>query len=121
MTKMTKKVALNLAIEALEGNTEAVEVLQNMVAQLEKRNSAERKPTKTQKENEGVKSAILDTLTEEGQQCKEIAKVVGITGQKCSALLSQLVKANLAEKYTEKGVTYFKVADGYFKVKVEGE
>ena len=121
MTKMTKKVALNLAIEALEDNTEAVEVLQNMVAQLEKRNSAERKPTKTQKENEGIKEAILETLTSEGQQCKDIADKVGISGQKCSALLSQLVDAKLAEKFSEKRVTYFKVADNYFKVEVEGE
>ena len=113
MTKMTKKVALGIAIEAIgESNAEAVEVLKNMVAQLEKRASAERKPTKAQLENEGVKSEILDVLTSEGKQCKDIAEVVGISGQKCSALLKQLVDAGKVEKYTEKRVTYFKVVEG---------
>lgn len=129
MTKMTYVQAIDYIInhgESVCGQedetfAEACDKLEALKATLVKRNSAEKKPTKTQKENEGIKSAILDTLTEEGQQCKEIAKVIGITGQKCSALLTQLVKANLAEKYAEKGVTYFKVADGYVKVEVEGE
>ena len=111
--KMTKKVALGIAIEAIgEKNPEAVEVLSKMVAQLEKRATGERKPSKTQVANEGVKAEILEVLTSEGTQCGEIAVKVGISGQKCSALLKQLVEAGLAEKFSEKRVTYFRAVEG---------
>jgi len=111
--KMTKKVALGIAIEAIgEKNPEAVEVLSKMVTQLEKRATGERKPSKTQVANEGVKAEILEVLTSEGAQCGEIAVKVGISGQKCSALLKQLVEAGLAEKFSEKRVTYFRAVEG---------
>ena len=129
MTKMTYVQAIDYILnhgESVCGQedetfAEACDKLEALKATLVKRNSAEKKPTKTQKENEGIKSAILDTLTSEGQQCKDIADKVGISGQKCSALLSQLVDAKLVEKFFEKHVTYFKMADSYFKVEVEGE
>lgn len=111
MTKMTYVNALEMAINGTLTD-EAVEKLRNLQAQLVKRASGERKPTKAQKANEGVKSEILGVLTTEGKQCKDIAEAVGISGQKCSALLSQLKDAGLVEKYTEKRVTYFKVVEG---------
>ena len=118
MTKMTYAMAIDYAICVLNGEetpieikcNEVIEKLETLKAQLAKRNSGERKPTKTQRENEGVKAEILEILSDEGKQCKDIAAVVGVTGQKCSALLKQMVEAGLAEKYTEKKVTYFKRA-----------
>lgn len=111
MTKMTYVNALEMAIN---GNitAEVTEKLTALKAQLEKRASGKRKPTKAQRENEGVKSKILAVLTSEGKQCKDIAEAVGISGQKCSALLNQLVDGGVAEKYTEKRVTYFKMVEG---------
>ena len=108
MTKMTYVNAINMAIE---GNMtdEVREKLEALKVQLEKRASGERKPSKTQRENEAVKATILSALTSEGRQCKDIAEEIGITGQKASALLKQLVDGGLAEKYTEKRVTYFRV------------
>lgn len=110
MTKLTYAMAIDSAIN---GNiTEEVrEKLEALKIQLAKRNSGERKPTKTQRENEGIKSDILGVLSGEGQQCKDIAEALGISGQKCSALLKQLVDAGQAVKYAEKRVTYFKVAE----------
>ena len=107
MTKLTYAMAIESAIN---GNItdEVREKLEALKTQLAKRNSGERKPTKTQRENEGVKAEILGVLSDEGMQCKAIAEAVGISGQKCSALLKQLVDAGLAEKYSEKRVTYFK-------------
>lgn len=107
MTKLTYAMAIDSAIN---GNItdEVREKLEALKTQLAKRNSGERKPTKTQRENEGVKTEILGVLSDEGKQCKDIAEAVGISGQKCSALLKQLVDAGLAEKYSEKRVTYFK-------------
>lgn len=113
MTKMTKKVALGVAIEAIGAtNDEAVTVLKNMIAQLDKRSGAERKPTKGQIENEGIKDTMLATLAESGaMRATELGSLCGITGQKASALLKQLVDAGKVSKYTEKRVTYFEVAE----------
>ena len=111
MTKMTYAIAID---NAINGNItdEVKEKLEALKTQLAKRNSGERKPTKTQRENEGIKGNILEALGGEGKQCKDIAEAVGISGQKCSALLKQLVDAGLAEKYSEKRVTYFKAVEG---------
>lgn len=110
---MTKMTYVNAIDNAINGNidVETVEKLQALKVQLEKRRSGERKPTKAQKENEGVKAEIVKALTAEGRQCKDIAETVGISGQKCSALLKQIVDAGQAEKYTEKRVTYFKAVE----------
>ena len=112
MTKMTYVNALDVVINGGEMTEEVKEKLTALKAQLEKRASGERKPTKAQKENEGIKAEILALLGAEGKQCKTIAEELGISGQKCSALLKQLVDGGVAEKYTEKRVTYFKVAEG---------
>jgi len=111
---MTKMTYVNAIENAINGTLteETIEKLQALKAQLVKRASGERKPTKVQRENEGVKSEILAVLTSEGKQCKEISEAVGISGQKCSALLKQLVESGVAEKYTEKRVTYFKAVEG---------
>ena len=118
MTKMTYAQALDTAINFLNENIQygddfsaTVEKLEALKTQLAKRSGAERKPTKAQVENEGIKARILETLTAEGQQCKAIAEALGISGQKCSALLKQMVDNGLAQKYTEKRVTYFKVVE----------
>lgn len=111
---MEKRMTYALAIDnAINGHLteEVVERLEVLKAQLAKRNSGEHKPTKAQRENEGVKAQILEVLTDEGKQCKDIAEAVGISGQKCSALLKQIVESGLAEKYTEKRVTYFKAVE----------
>lgn len=107
MNKMTYVQAIDFAIN---GNMtdEVVEKLNALKAQLAKRSTAERKPTKAQVANEGVKTDILALLTDEGKQCKDIAAEMGLSTQKVSALLKQLVDGGLAEKYTEKRVTYFK-------------
>lgn len=104
MTKMTYVQAIDYVL-GLVDNDEVAEKLEALKVQLGKR--AIRKPTKTQRENEDVKVAILDILTDEGQRCKDIAEPLGITGQKCAALLRQLVDAGLADKYVEKRTTYF--------------
>lgn len=111
MTKMTYAQALEIAIASVADEV-AVERLEALKAQLAKRNSGERKPTKTQKENEVIKGRILEVLTAEGRQCKDIASDVGISINKASALLKQLVESGLAEKYIEKRVTYFKAVEG---------
>lgn len=110
MTKMTYVEALAIAINALE-DAEAVEKLEALKAQLEKRN-ASRGQTKAQKANEGLKAEILAFVGEAGTvRAGDVATHFGVSGQKASALLNQLVKAEALEKFAEKKVTFFKVAE----------
>lgn len=122
MTKMTYAIAID---NAINGNItdEVREKLEALKVQLAKRNKGERKPTKTQRENEGLKAEVAEFLrhTLQGMQCKDIAAHFGVSGQKMSALLTQLVKAEIVEKYTEKRVTYFKAVDADEAQFLDGE
>ena len=110
MTKMTYVEALNVALEAVE-NAEVVEKLEALKAQLEKRN-ASKGQTKAQKANEGLKAEILAFVGEAGAvRAGDVAPQFDISGQKASALLNQLVKAEALEKFAEKKATFFKVAE----------
>lgn len=112
MTKMTYAVAID---NALNGNiTEEVrERLEALKASLAKRSSAERKPSKAQLENASLKEDIWAYVSENGaKRAMDVAGHFGISGQKASALLKQLVDTERLEKYSEKRVTYFKVAEG---------
>lgn len=129
-TKITYNSAINAAIRVLNGEKidNAFEVAEKLVAlgqQLEKRNSAKSgKPTKKQSENAEVKQKILDTLLmTEGKRCGEIAAEVGISGQKCSALLSQMYKAKEIARKTDKRIAYFAHvgAEGFFLYNPEAE
>ena len=114
MTKMTKKVALGVAIEAIGAtNDEAVAVLQNMIAQLDKRAAAPKKPSKKQVANEGVKAEILTFLNgvDEPMGAKAIAEAMGIEAwQKVSALLKQLKDEGAVVRTEVKGKALFAVA-----------
>ena len=68
-----------------------------------------RKPTKAQKENEGVKAQMLAILGE-GMTATDAGKAVGISVQKASALLNQMVKAGEVVKVKDGKATIFKVA-----------
>lgn len=112
---MTKKMTYVEAItKAIEGELtpEVIEKLEALKASVEKRNSRKSgKPTKTQRENEGVKADILKVMSDgKPYQCKTIAAALELSGQKISALLNQLAEAGAVEKFVEKRVTYFKVA-----------
>lgn len=113
MTKMTYVTAID---SALNGNItdEVREKLEALKVQLAKRHSGTRKPTKTQKENEGLKEDIFAYVSENGaMRAGDVAIHFNISGQKASALLKQIVEGGRLEKYAEKRVTYFRVAEGF--------
>ena len=107
--------------EVVEGFTlaEAMTFIDERIAQTEKKNASgngERKPTKTQLENEGIKEQIVATLsaigeptTIEGVQ-KVNAELAEFTNQKISALLTQLVKAKKVLRTEVKGKAHFEIA-----------
>ena len=108
MTKITYTVALDVAINAVAD--EAVkEKLEALKASIAKRNGGERKPTKTQKENEVLKGQILDAVVEP-MTAGEVATQFGISNQKASALLNALVKdGKMSKAVGEKRKTFFEV------------
>lgn len=116
--KMTYTTAIENAITAITkldcstfNRDETVEKLTALKEQLVKRNSAKSdKPTKTQRENAEVKVKIKEFLTHtlQGVRCGDVATELGISGQKASALLSQMVKAGeVVKREGEKRVTLF--------------
>lgn len=111
MTNMTYAQALEIAINTLTDET-AVERLTALKASIEKRNSKERKPSKKQTENEGIKTSLLSLLADgESHRCNDLATALDMSGQKCSALLKQLVDAGMVDKVIEKRITYFKTKE----------
>ena len=104
--KLTYVTALTYAIE--NGNLPA-EIAEKLIAlrtQQEKRNTGEKKPTKVQEANMGLKEIILQTIGEATQPLtvtelmasnEELSPTKG-SAQKVSALVTHLVKAGKLER-----------------------
>lgn len=111
--KMTYSQALEIAIAATDG--EAKERLIALKAAVDKRNSADKKPTKTQKENEALKAEILNFLADgEKRTITEIIEGVtalhGVSNQKATALVVQLKKEGKISREEIKRKAYFSLA-----------
>ena len=100
MTKMTYVEAINFAIDAID-NEEVIEKLDALKAQLVKRGSAKKGLTKTQKENEVLKDKVAEILANGGMTATELANELGISCQKVSASLKQMVEAERVAKVKE--------------------
>ena len=113
MTKMTYVQALDVAINAV-ADTEVREKLEALKAQIVKKNSAERKPTKAQVANEALKATVLSVLTAEPATVTEImAKhpdLSALSNQKVSALVNALVADGTALKVPDGRKSTFCIA-----------
>lgn len=124
--KMTNRKALTYAIENCDLPAEVAEKFAAMIAALDKKSSAERKPTAKQGENAAVRAAIVEFINEnaegDGFTCSDLIKVCpaveGKSNQYVSAILRQAVLAGEVSKGTVKRRTYFAPAGQY---EVEGE
>ena len=117
MTKMTYVVALNTAIAALTADPAMTEVVEKLTAlrdQTEKRNTAERKPTKAQLANEGLKAQVLNALTSEPCTVTELmardAELAALSNQKVSALVNALVRDGAVLKVPDGRKSTFSLA-----------
>ena len=98
---------------------QAIEFIEGRIEQVNKKNAGggERKPTKTQLENEGVKETIISALSAIGVPAtisevqKSSAELGELSNQKISALLTQLVKAGAVVRTEVKGKAHFAVAE----------
>ena len=115
MTKMTQRDFFNEVIALAEGNDRAdlVEFAKSRIAVLDKK-SVNKKPTKTQVENEVIKGIILDALTDEGMTVSELQakrdELFGLSNQRVSALLRQLVLDGKVVKTVDKKKSFFALA-----------
>ena len=119
--KMTKATAWGIVKDIVEKSghaqtAELVEKIDNELALLAKKNSAEKKPTAQQTANEGIKSAIVDGM-ESGKAytitdiIKSVDACADLTNQRVSALMRQLVESGAVVRTEDKRKAYFTLAE----------
>lgn len=93
---------------------ELVDFVNHELELLAKKNSADKKPTEKQTENNGIKEIILDVLCKDGGLLtvtdvqKASAELGELSNQRISALLRQLVADGYVERIEDKRKAYFK-------------
>ena len=116
--KMTNAMALETAIEVLketnaEKYTDVIEKLDKMLVQVNKKSSANRKPTATQLENEGLREKIVEYLRNTGKKLtvsemmKEIEGLEELSNQRITSLATFLYKEGEIDREVEKRKAYF--------------
>ena len=112
--KKTQKELFEELKVLAQGNQELVEFLDKKIEQVSRKRATGL--TATQKENEVTKELIVEKLTELAKkvtisELQETDKTLaGLSNQKVSALLKQLVDANVVIKTIEKKKAYFEIA-----------
>lgn len=117
--KPTKRDNFNalLSIEAVQNDPALVEFIEHEIALLDKKNSAERKPTAKQTENAGFKADILAWM-ENGVSYASADIVKGVpsivaadlSAQRVSAMLTQLVNDGAIVKTVDKRKSVYTLA-----------
>jgi hypothetical protein len=134
-TKFTKKMDFTAIIEVINTAREneivdevianrLINRMESEIALLAKKNSAERKPTKTQIANDGLRKQILDFMEiGKAYTASEIQKALGVeqyTLPKVTAVLRPMLTVTakeevnpdgVIERFMEKGVAYFRKLD----------
>ena len=115
--KMTIREGFEKARALFEqmGDAEMVAFFDGRIEQLNKKNSAERKPTAKQVENEGIKVAIAEwmergVLYSAGDVTKTCPACEGFSVNKVSALLSQMGKSGLLTVSEDKRKHFYALA-----------
>lgn len=94
-----------------ENYDEVIAFIDKEIALLAKKNSADRKPTKTQLENEGFKKLILEHMGEKKETVTDIQKAIPelaeFSNQKIARLVKDLYDGKLIKKEIIKGRSYF--------------
>ena len=121
--KITKREVIGMMMneEVVKANPTYVAYLENELALLD-RKASNKKATKTQEENVGIKATILEVLAIIGSgTVTDIqngnAELSALSNQKVSALVRQLVESGKVVKTVEKKKSIFSLAES----EVEGE
>ena len=113
--KITKKEMFIMIKAQVKDNAEMVAFIDHEIELLDKK-ASNKKATKTQEANVGIKSTILAVL--EGGKSMTVTEMQGasaelgeLSNQKVSALVRQLVEAGKVVKTIDKKVSRFSLAD----------
>ena len=113
---MTKKEMFTEIRNIVSDNAEMVAFIDHEIELLNRKSGSPRKPTKTQVENDGFKAEIVDYLTEidTPKTIKElqanISSISGLTNQRITHMLTDLIKAGTLVKEYVKKTPYYSVA-----------
>ena len=118
--KMTKAVAFQMAITALETSTdpkapEAIEKIAKEIANLAKKKSGNGTPTKKQVANAGLAEQVADHMAENPARLWTVTELVkevpnmpaDMSTQKMTPLLTALVNEGYVAKTKEKGKSFY--------------
>lgn len=113
--KITKKEMFTMIKAQVKDNAEMVAFIDHEIELLDKK-ASNKKATKTQEANVGIKSTILAVL--EGGKSMTVTEMQGasaelgeLSNQKVSALVRQLVESGEVVKTIDKKVSRFSLAD----------
>jgi hypothetical protein len=116
--KLTKKEKFGMVLDYIQDNEMLVEFINNEINLLTKKASSSTK-SKTQLENDNIKSRILEVLMEsqekftitDFQNTYEEFSISRYSNQKMSALFTQLVNEHKIYKTIDKKKSYFSVKE----------
>lgn len=112
--KMTKREHFELIKSKYNLDAEDAAFIDHELELLAKKNAGgEKKLTPTQKANESLKADILDYMSENtqysiDQMIKTFPCCAELSTSKVTAMMTQLIKANLVERITDKRKSYFR-------------
>jgi predicted Rossmann fold nucleotide-binding protein DprA/Smf involved in DNA uptake len=117
---MTNREFLTAIANSENLSAELVEHATNEIAKMDAANEKRKnKPSKTAVENAPIVEALINALTSDPQTAADLASVVGISTQKASSLLRQIVASGVAVS-TDISVPKKGKCKGYFLAPVEG-
>ena len=113
----TTKREMYTAIRAIVAdNKEMVAFIDHEIELLNRKSASPKKPTKTQVENEGYKADIVAYLTSADapktikEMQADITSLAGLTNQRITHMLTDLVKSEVVRKDYVKKVPYFSIS-----------
>ena len=114
---MTKREMFTEIRNAVIDNAEMVAFIDHEIELLNRKSASPKKPTKTQVENDAFKAVIVDYLTEVDapktikELQTEVVELNGLTNQRITHMLTDLVKGGtLIKEYVKKTPYYSIVA-----------
>jgi predicted transcriptional regulator len=115
--KLTKKdnFAHLLTLAEVKANPTLVDFINHEIELLDKKNSAEKKPTAQQTANDSIKADILDFMADGGKYTitdliKSVPSCADLTNQRVSALIRQLKDDGKVVRIEDKRKAYFSLA-----------
>lgn len=111
-TKRDNFTAL-LKLSEVQADAKLVEFINHEIDLLDRKNTVDKKPTKTQQENEVIKSAVLSSMEDNrlysiSEMLKEFPACADMSNQKLSSLVRQMVLDKQVERVEEKRKAFFR-------------